>query len=102
MRASNLDVCADVVMSRASLWPSPSLYQSITSPRARPLLSASALTGPRCLRTNPNVWRSSEGEQCGDWLDDYAVGTNFEIYSVPLEVLSGESTLWGMSFSRQA
>lgn len=37
-----------------------------------------------------------------DWLHDYAVGSNFEVYSVPLEVLSENSSLWGLSFSRQA
>lgn len=36
-----------------------------------------------------------------DWLDDYAKGAVFELYSMPLEVISDDSSLWGMTFSRQ-
>ncbi|CAM9992855.1 unnamed protein product, partial [Scytosiphon promiscuus] len=42
-----------------------------------------------------------EHEESG-WLADYTRGTGFEVYSVPLEVLSENSSLWGMSFSRAA
>ena len=37
-----------------------------------------------------------------DGLHDYALRSNFEAYSVPVEVLSGESTLLGLSSSRRA
>ncbi|CAN0099453.1 unnamed protein product, partial [Ectocarpus sp. 6 AP-2014] len=44
-----------------------------------------------------------EGEPGGgDWLEDYSVGTQFEVYSVPMEVISEDSKLWSMSFSRAA
>lgn len=52
-------------------------------------------------RFERNVCRGSEDEEAGDWLDDYAMGTNFEIYSIPLEVISGDSSLWRMTFSRR-
>lgn len=35
-----------------------------------------------------------------DWVDDYSMGTLFEMHSIPLEVISAESRLWSMSFSR--
>eukprot|EP00903_Cladosiphon_okamuranus_P006121 g6025.t2 len=53
-------------------------------------------------KSQPKDGGIDECEEPNDWLDDYAMGTNYEIYSVPLEVISGESTLWGMSFSSAA
>eukprot|EP00752_Nemacystus_decipiens_P007555 g6749.t1 len=63
--------------------------------------SSAAKAKPKSDRSKDGSGRG-EGGVAGDWLDDYAVGTNFEIYSVPLEVISGDSTLWTMSFSRAA
>lgn len=43
----------------------------------------------------------------GDWVEadnwqvDYAKGAGYEIYSIPLEVLSEHSSFWTMSFARQ-
>lgn len=53
-------------------------------------------------RRGPGEGGIGGGGSDEDWLHDYAVGSNFEVYSVPLEVLSGDSSLWGLSFSRQA
>ena len=36
-----------------------------------------------------------------NWLEDYIKGADFEMYSIPLEVLSEDSSLWNMSFKRQ-
>ncbi|CAN0496670.1 unnamed protein product, partial [Ectocarpus sp. 12 AP-2014] len=59
-----------------------------------------------CVRSCEGISRrysapDGEGGPGGrDWLEDYSVGTQFEVYSVPMEVISEDSRLWSMSFSR--
>ncbi|CAM9604592.1 unnamed protein product [Pylaiella littoralis] len=56
----------------------------------------------RHLKEDSKEGQEGAEAQAGDWLDDYTAGTDFEIYSVPLEVISEDSSLWNMSFSRAA
>lgn len=91
---------ACVMLILSSVIPPTLHFPTRPSPLPHPLTNMLVSTLYHVYSNNGD--EGAEALPVQDWLDDYTAGTNFEIYSVPLEVISEESRLWNMSFSRQA